>query len=215
MTSPPLQLVEPSVRQDIATDAQLLQSLCPSVTAEAWSRSLRTFGGLRGLVTTPNTALKRELPAEAIDALRAAFKLNERFSAARDERPHLQTPHEIYAHVRPYLENQPMERFIVMAFNARNRLLHLEVVSEGAVDQCSVDPRKTFAPAVALHATGVVLCHNHPSGDASASVTDIALTKQLREAGRVLCIRLLDHIVVGHNSYVSMLAQGLIRDTTW
>ena len=67
----------------------------------------------------------------------------------------------------------------------------------GSVDQCHVDPREALAPAIACRATGIVLLHNHPSGDPEPSVQDVALTRQLKEGARLLCLRLLDHLVIG------------------
>jgi DNA repair protein RadC len=99
----------------------------------------------------------------------------------------------------------------VLCLNSRNVLLRQVRVAEGSVDQCHVDPREALAPAIACRATGIVLVHNHPSGDPEPSVNDVALTRQLREAGRLLCIRLLDHLVIGDRGYVSMLSRGLLR----
>lgn len=67
-----------------------------------------------------------------------------------------------------------------------------------------------FSAALKADATGIVLAHNHPSGSPEPSSQDVALTRQLREAGRTLCIRVLDHIVLGANSHVSLLARGLL-----
>jgi DNA repair protein RadC len=85
-------------------------------------------------------------------------------------------------------------------------------VAVGSVDQCHVDPREALAPAVACRASALVLLHNHPSGDPEPSVQDVALTRQLGEGARLLCIRLVDHLVLSSSGYVSMLARGLLGD---
>lgn len=213
MSTASLSLVASSPPLETASDAVLLESLCPAVTAATWAGLLNSYGGLRGLVTTPDTALARDLSPVALVALRSAFRLTERFASSKDSRAALSTPQRIYEYVRPHLAHLPMERFLVLAFNARSRLLRMETVSEGSTDQCAVDPRKVFAMPIATQATAIVLCHNHPAGDPEPSTQDVAITKQLREAGQLLCIRLLDHIVVGSDTYVSLDARGLLRGT--
>jgi DNA repair protein RadC len=85
-------------------------------------------------------------------------------------------------------------------------------VAKGSTSHCQVDPREVFAPAVAARASAVVLVHNHPSGDPEPSQLDVTLTLQLRDAGRALCIRVLDHLVLGDRGYVSLAQRGLFRD---
>lgn len=194
-----------------ATDALLLADVCPLVPVADWLRVLSEAGGLRALVLLPDVQLLELLPQSAVTVLRAVFLVNERFRSARDGRPVLATPQAIYEYVRPHLDHHPMERFIVLAMNARNRLLGCQVVAEGSVDQCHVDPRKVFAFALRVGATGIVLAHSHPSGDPEPSQNDVALTRQLRDSGRMLCVRVLDHLVLGEDRYVSMLARGHFR----
>lgn len=131
----------------------------------------------------------------------------------------LQTPREIATHMQPLYLGLEREEFHVLCLDSRNHLLRQTRVSIGSVDQCHVDPREVFLPAVACRATGIVLLHNHPSGDPEPSVQDLALTRQLREAGKTLCLRVLDHIVVGSQlrgsstelPYVSLLDRGLFE----
>lgn len=192
-------------------DVQLLHSLAPSATRAAWAAALLATGGLRGLVQAADATLVEHLPLAAISTLRAAFELGGRFRRHVDERRRLQTPHAIAEYLQPQLAHLAHERFLVLAFDARNTLLRCVTVAEGSVDQCHVDPRAVFVPALMLQATGIVIAHNHPSGDAEPSAHDVALTQQLQAAGRTLCVRLLDHLVIGHDSHVSFLARGLLR----
>jgi DNA repair protein RadC len=76
------------------------------------------------------------------------------------------------------------------------------------MNSCPVDPREVFAAAIAARATAIVLVHNHPSGDPEPSAVDFALTAQLAEGGRILAIRVLDHVVIGDGSFVSLLERG-------
>lgn len=169
--------------------------------------------GLRALLQESPEALVeyRQLsPTESARVL-AAGELARRLHVTPDERPKLQTPQAIHEYARKRLIGARREEFHVLCLNSRNVLIRDVRVAEGCVDQCHVDPREALAPAIACRATGMVLLHNHPSGDPEPSVHDVALTRQLREAGRLLCIRLLDHLVIGEKGYVSLLARGLIR----
>jgi DNA repair protein RadC len=100
------------------------------------------------------------------------------------------------------------EQFHVLAFNCRNVLVHEATVAHGTVSACPVDPREVFGPAITHRASAVVLAHNHPSGDPEPSAEDLALTRQLVEAGRLLHVRVLDHLIIGDGRYVSLLARG-------
>ncbi|MDP2275710.1 MAG: DNA repair protein RadC [Archangium sp.] len=169
--------------------------------------------GLKALLTESPEALIefRQLSAEEASRVLAAGELARRLHAAVEERPRLQTPQGIYEWARKQLVGARREEFHVLCLNSRNVLLRHACVAVGSIDQCHVDPREVLAPAITARATGIVLLHNHPSGDPEPSVQDVALTRQLREGARLLCLRLLDHIVVGETGFVSMLARGLIK----
>lgn len=191
-------------------DVQLLQSLAPGTSRRDWAAALLANGGLRGLVQGSDARLSEHLSPAAIATLRASFEVTKRFRLGADERPRLQTPHAIAEYLMPQLAHLAHERFIVLCLNSRNVLLKQATVADGSVDQCHVDPRAVFSVALQAEATGIVLAHNHPSGSPEPSQQDVALTRQLREGGRTLCIRLLDHIVIGANSHVSLLTRGLL-----
>ncbi len=143
--------------------------------------------------------------------LLAALELGRRVSTAPvDARPHLSTPSAIHEWARTRLLGSRREEFHVLCLNARNALVRTVRVAEGSVDQCHVDPREVFGPAISSRATSIVLVHNHPSGDPEPSAQDVALTRQLREGARLLCVRLLDHLVITERGYVSMLGRGLL-----
>ncbi len=99
------------------------------------------------------------------------------------------------------------EEFWVLLLNGQNRLIGLHRVSIGTVGSSLVHPRETFSLAVAGRASSIILCHNHPSGDCTPSPEDIAVTKRLCEAGRILGIPILDHVVIGgseHPNFISI-----------
>ena len=169
--------------------------------------------GLKALLSESPEALVeyRALSADEATQLLAAGELARRLHTSREERTRLHTPQAIFEWAKKQLLSVRREEFHVLCLNSRNILIRHVRVAEGSVDQCHVDPREVLAPAIASRATALVLLHNHPSGDPEPSVQDVALTRQLVEGARLLCLRLLDHLVVADTGYVSMLARGLIK----
>jgi DNA repair protein RadC len=112
--------------------------------------------------------------------------------------------------MRPRLANLRREELHVLCLSTSSHLLRHARVAEGSATECHVDPREVFAPAIACRAAAVVLVHNHPSGDPQPSASDLALTRQLAEAGRTLCIRLVDHVVLADGGgFVSIASHAL------
>jgi len=102
------------------------------------------------------------------------------------------------------------EHFIGIYTNARLRVEKAELISLGSVNANLVHPRETFKPALVNSATGVVVLHNHPSGDVEPSEDDLTTTKRLKEAGKILGIDLLDHIIFSEKKWLSMKAKKII-----
>jgi len=120
------------------------------------------------------------------------------------------TPAAIAA-IFDFLEDEPKEQFWVLALDARHKPVGVYRVSEGHLTSSLVHPREVFAPALALGTVcAIAVVHNHPSGDPEPSMPDIALTKRLREAGDILGISLLDHVVVAFERYVSLRERGYV-----
>jgi DNA repair protein RadC len=151
------------------------------------------------------------LSERAAARLVGSLELVRRLSARRNELPRLPTAAAIWSWVRPSLAGLRRETFRVLCVDARSRLLRDVIVCEGSVDSCHVDPREVFAPAISCRASAVVLVHNHPSGDPEPSVQDVQLTQQLRQAGELLCIRVLDHVVVTETGFVSMMQRRMLE----
>jgi DNA repair protein RadC len=190
-----------------AADVGLLESLYPRAD---WRQALLELGGMVGLVHATDGQLLEHLPARAVQALRASLEVSRRYRLSREERPRLATPHAIDEYLRPALAHLAVEHFVVLSLNARNTLLRHDTVAVGTTDQCAVDPRAVFTPAVLVRAASIALAHNHPSGDPEPSTHDVALTRQLVEGGRALCIRVVDHLVIAQGGYVSLQARGLM-----
>ncbi|MGV3621706.1 MAG: JAB domain-containing protein [Archangium sp.] len=173
-----------------------------------------TEGGLRALMHESPEALQEHhrLDAKEVARVLAAGELARRLHLSPEERPRLQSPAAIHEWARRMLVGLRREEVHVLCFNSRSFLLRHVRVSEGASDQCYVDPREVLAPAVACRASSLVLLHNHPSGDPEPSVLDVTLTRQLKEGARLLCMRLVDHLVISERGFVSMLQRGLLTN---
>ena len=108
------------------------------------------------------------------------------------------------------IKDQQREHFKTLYLNARNQIVHAELTSIGSLSSAIVHPREVFHWAVQYHAASVILAHNHPSGDVSPSQDDINLTRRLVQAGEILGIDVLDHIIVGPDDFISLKERGLI-----
>lgn len=101
------------------------------------------------------------------------------------------------------------EEFVVLLLNARNALIEPVRVAAGTTDACALHPRDVFRPALEAGATGVIIAHNHPSGNSKPSPEDATLTRRIVEGGRALGIRVLDHLIVAGDTLVSLRSLGL------
>ena len=108
------------------------------------------------------------------------------------------------------IKDQQREHFKTLFLNARNQIVHAELTSIGSLSSAIVHPREVFQWAVQYHAASVILAHNHPSGDVSPSQDDINLTRRLVQAGEILGIDVLDHLIVGADDFISLKERGLI-----
>ncbi len=107
------------------------------------------------------------------------------------------------------IQNEAQEVFGILILDTKNKIQAVTEISRGTVNSSVVHPREVFKAALLHNAAGIILFHNHPSGDPEPSKEDINLTKRLIEAGQLLGINVLDHIIIG-DSYVSLKREGLI-----
>lgn len=109
------------------------------------------------------------------------------------------------------LEEEPVEKVIVMTLNTKNALAGLHVISIGTLNSSLVHPREVFMAAILNNASSLILVHNHPSGDPTPSSDDIAVMKRIRDAGKILGIEMVDSLVIGEGErFVSFREKGLI-----
>lgn len=145
----------------------------------------------------------------------ARVKLAQELSCRQLQRPLrlrqvLSSSSAVDAYLRATLVGAPREQFRVLFLDKRNRLIADERMSEGTVDHAPVYPREVVRRALELHASAVLLCHNHPSGDPTPSSADIDMTRQVVEAGRTLRVTVHDHVIVGGQATASLRALGLL-----
>jgi len=122
----------------------------------------------------------------------------------------LNGPDDVWESFKWIFATSPVEKFVVFVLNAINKCVAVDVVSTGLVNTALVHPRETFRSAIACCGAAVIVAHNHPSGNAEPSQEDIAVTKQLVEAGKILGIPVHDHIIFGDGRFVSMTERGLM-----
>lgn len=140
----------------------------------------------------------------------AIFELARRFSSLPEEpRPAFTSPRTCYSLIAPRLSGLKQEHFLCLYLDIKKRLIREETISIGTLDTSVVHPRDVFKGAVSHSASSIVLAHNHPSGDPEPSDEDITLTRTLVDAGRLMGISVLDHIIVGDGRFVSLCERGL------
>lgn len=149
-------------------------------------------------------------PVKAVQ-IKAALELGRRLaSLPAEERPVIRCPEDVCSLLMEDLRNLDREYFLALLLNTKNQVLAKETISIGTLNASMVHPRELFKVAIRRSAAAVILVHNHPSGDPTPSREDIALTKRLVEAGEIIGIDVLDHIVIGDNRFTSLKSKGLI-----
>jgi len=180
------------------------------VTAQ---RLLSQFGGLKGLASASAEELSgvKGIGLAKASQIKAAFELASRLESYSEsgESPLVKTPDDVVSQVRGRLKGKKKEYFLALLLDTRNRLIRVAEISVGSLDGSIVHPREVFKEAVSASAASVIFVHNHPSGDPEASEDDTGLTKRLAEAGEIMGIDVLDHIIIGDKKYLSLKREGL------
>lgn len=167
---------------------------------------VRTAGGVGALSRSSARELAQVAGVGAARAARvaAAFELGRRALDAVHHRETVGSAEDVYRCVAPRVAGLQQEVFIVIGVDIRNGLLDVVEVARGTVVGVEVHPREVFRPLVRMAAAGGVLVHNHPSGDATPSAEDVELTRRLRDAGRLIGIPIIDHVVIGDRQFRSI-----------
>jgi DNA repair protein RadC len=179
---------------------------------------LNHFGSLEALSRAPIEELARVKgvgPAKAI-ALKAAFALAARLARSEAEARAIEGPADVARLLGGEMRVLDHESIRVICLNTKHMVLAVEEVSRGTLNETLFHPREAFRPALGRQAHAVILVHNHPSGDPRPSDADLAVTRQMKQAGEVLGVALLDHIILGapraeeEKSWFSFRDEGLL-----
>ncbi|HLC29823.1 MAG TPA: DNA repair protein RadC [Dehalococcoidia bacterium] len=175
-------------------------------------RLLATFGCLPGLYKATFGELRNEhgLGEAKAAQLQAALELGKRLLAAQpEERATVRSPQDVANLLRGEMALLEQEHLRVVLLNTRNQVMGVQEIYKGSVNAAQVRVGEVLRPAVRENCPALVVVHNHPSGDPTPSPQDIAVTKELVEAGKLLDIEVLDHIIIGQGGHVSMKERGL------
>jgi DNA repair protein RadC len=203
------------------TDAELLAILLGSGNADenAVELAKRILGHFNDDLEQLNDASIATLiknfkgigEAKAI-TIAAAMELGLRRKYARSkEKPHITCSSDAYQLIAPYLVDIQHEEFWLLFLNRANKVTHREQLSKGGVAGTIVDAKLIFKRALELQASGIILAHNHPSGNLKPSQQDINVTKQLQNGAKLLDMSILDHIIVAENQYYSFADEGMME----
>lgn len=205
------------------TDAELLaifiRTGVPGKNALAIASALlRDCGGLVGLARCHPSELRKKVngigTAKSIE-MAAAFEIGKRLAIGGELPPVLDTPERIFSVFGQEFIALRRESLRVILLDTKLRLIRMEEISLGSINECIAHPREIFRPAIIYSAYAVVVVHNHPSGDVQPSASDRRMTSLLREAASLLQINLIDHVILGaphdeHLPYYSFREAGLL-----
>jgi DNA repair protein RadC len=175
-------------------------------------RLLNKFGGLSGLHRAPFAELKKEHGLKDAKAaqIKAAIELGRRLTLeSPEERPTINSPADAAALVQYEMSALEQEHLRVMLLDRRNRVLETVEVYKGSVNSSQVRVGEIFKEAIRKNASAVIVIHNHPSGDPTPSPDDVAVTRAIVQAGKLLDMEVLDHLVIGQGKWVSLKERGL------
>jgi DNA repair protein RadC len=178
------------------------------------NRLLEQAGGLHGLTRTGPGGLRdvagigRSRAAQVL----AAVELGRR-SLVRggDERPRLNSPRQLAAHLLPLYGAHPVEQFGIVMLDTKHRVIRTKILSVGSLDSTVVHPREVFREAASAAAAAIGLFHNHPSGDPTPSPDDLVMTTRMVNAGDIMGIEVVDHLILADQRYYSLIESGRMQ----
>jgi DNA repair protein RadC len=179
---------------------------------------LSHFGSLEAIMDASLEDLQniRGLGIAKASQIKACFEIARRIynsdeiSESKNKNKLIISPRDVFKLVKSKILHYAKEHFVVLSFDSRNRFLGMDTISVGTLNANLVHPRETFESAIRRHAAQVVLAHNHPSGELEPSEDDLEITKRLVEAGKILGIELLDHIIITKDGFLSFKDKNLI-----
>lgn len=194
-------------------DAELLSLFLSGPTALEKARQLLSMVGynIAELYRLQRTDIEAAgISALAASRIMAAFELGRRKLQAREQRTVIHSSQDAFNLLSPMLSDESTEHFFVVTLNRANRVIKAHRIAEGGYTGCVVDQRVVFKIALMDKATGIILSHNHPSGQKQPSQADIDITRKARDGGKLIEIQVLDHIIIAGNEYYSFADKGMI-----
>lgn len=194
--------------------AILIRTGTPTASAlNLAAQTLKELGGLRGLVQAgldELQAIKGLGPAKGAQ-IKAALELGKRIASLGPEnRTVIRCPEDVKNLVMEEMRYLDREHFRTISLNTKNHVLAVDTVSIGSLNSSIVHPRELFKNPIKRSSAALILVHNHPSGDPTPSKEDIEVTKRLSDAGKLLGIEILDHIIIGDQKYISLKEKALL-----
>ncbi len=173
------------------------------------------YGSIKNIATLSVAELRQKKhkgigTAKAV-AIVAAFELGRRLSRYKQgDDQSIRSPEDAALRFGPKLRDLKQEEFMVLYLNSANKIIRERTITKGLLNSSLTHPREVFREAILENAAGVILMHNHPSGNPEPSREDISITKQIVEAGKIVGIAVHDHIIIAGNDYTSMMERGLM-----
>jgi DNA repair protein RadC len=173
---------------------------------------LRSYGGWAGLMRAEHADLARHhgVGDAKAAAIKAALEIGRRLLlSASDERLQIRSPADAAQLMQIEMSHLDQEHLRAICLDTKNRVQKVKTVYIGSVNSAVIRVGEVFKEALKLNSTAIIVVHNHPSGDPTPSSEDVLVTRQIVEAGKLLDVEVLDHLVIGHGRFVSMRERGL------
>jgi DNA repair protein RadC len=174
---------------------------------------LSRFGGLKGIedASVGELATVKGIGPAKVAQIKACLEIARRTASVKWETGQpLRSSEDVYHHFRENLGREKRELFYVVLLNNKNRKIREVKISEGSLTASLVHPREVYHPVIRDSAAAVIFVHNHPSGDPAPSPEDVDITRRLKEVGEVMGVRVLDHVVIGHDRFFSFNDKGML-----
>ena len=177
---------------------------------EIASDTLKQFGSISGIMSAGirELAEKQGIGLKKAIKILAALEMGKRVLSNRQLTVTLDSPKRVWELLVPDIIGQKQEEFRVLILNNKNHLIKKKIVSIGTISETLVHPREIFRDSIRESGSSIIITHNHPSGVLTPSQEDIATTNRIKEAGKIIGIELLDHVIVSESSFLSLKESG-------
>lgn len=183
---------------------------------ELSQKIIRTFGSLDKLSQASVEELKtfRGLGLAKACQLKACFEIARRLVSEKNLNKNrniiIRSPRDIFPLFKEKINNFNKEHFMVTSLDSRNKIISIDIISIGTLNSSLIHPRETFEVAIKNHAAGIIICHNHPSGELKPSEDDLIVTNNLIKSGQLLGIEIADHLIISKENYFSLKEKKII-----